>query len=113
MAKIPIGDGKFIENSASSQFAILYLPILSISDTQSVIGRVIEGMDVVSRLRRVDPTKKKEKNEVQLPSDAILSTEIVRPGKDLPEPVYVDVQAEIEKAVEAGLIKRKSETPEQ
>jgi peptidylprolyl isomerase len=113
MAKIPLGEAKFIENSASSQFAILYLPILSIADTQSVIGRVIEGMDVVSRLRRVDPTKKKEKNEIQLPSDAILSTEIVRPGKELPEPVYVDVQAEIEKAVEAGMIKRKSETPEQ
>ncbi|TWT55922.1 peptidylprolyl isomerase [Allorhodopirellula solitaria] len=107
MAKLPIGEGKFIENSGSSQIAILFLPIPAISDSQSVIGRVIQGMDVVSKLRRIDPTKKKEKNQIQLPPDAVLRTEIVRSGPELPEPGYVDLEAEIEKAVQAGLLKPK------
>ena len=60
-AKIPMPDdsGNFIPNSASSQFAILLLPILTASEQQTIFGTVIEGMDVVSRLRRVDPHKEK------------------------------------------------------
>jgi len=108
MAKLPLGEGEFVENSGSSQFAILYLPIVSLPDSQTVFGRVIEGMDTVSRLRRVDPTAKKEKTEIQLPPDAIIGSEIVRPGKDLAEPFYVDLQAEFDKALEAGLIRRKT-----
>ncbi|WP_146577250.1 peptidylprolyl isomerase [Neorhodopirellula pilleata] len=104
MAKIPLGKGEFIPNSASSQFAIPYLPITSVSTNQTVFGRVIEGMDVVSRLRRVDPTKEKKKNEVQLPPDSIISAEIVRDAEDLPDPQYVDLQKEMEKAVKAGLL---------
>ncbi|MCM2374035.1 peptidylprolyl isomerase [Aporhodopirellula aestuarii] len=107
MAKIPLGNGEFVENSGSSQFAILYLPIVAIASNQTIFGRVIDGMDNVSRLRRVDPTEKKEKNQIQLPPDAILSAEIIRRGEELPEPVYVDMRAEIEKAVKAGLIKSK------
>lgn len=114
MAKLPVGEGKFIENSASSQIAILFLPIPALADTQSVIGRVIDGMDLISKLRRVDPAEKKEQNQIQLPPDAILQAEIVRFGADLPEPEYVDLQAEIEKAVEAGLLKPKtSDAPPQ
>ncbi len=114
MAKLPIGEGKFIEHSGSSQIAILFLPIPGISESQSVIGRVIEGMDVVSRLRRIDPTKKKEQGQIQLPPDAVLRAEIVRFGADLPEPEYVDLQAEVEKAVKAGLLKPKSpDAPQQ
>ncbi|WP_236621028.1 peptidylprolyl isomerase [Rhodopirellula sallentina] len=113
IAKMPLGDGKFVENSGSSQFAILYLPIPSLKGKQTVIGRVIEGMGVASRLRRVDPTEKKEKNQIQLPPDAIISAEIVRRGPELPEPVYVDMKAEIEKAVKAGLLKKRTQTPPQ
>ncbi len=108
MAKLPIGEGKFIENSGSSQIAILFLPLPAISETQSVIGRVIDGMDIVSNLRRIDPTEKKEKTAIQLPPDAILRAEIVRFGDELPEPRYVDLQAEIDKAVKAGLLKPKN-----
>lgn len=108
MAKLPIGDGKFIDDSASSQIAILFLPITAMSSTQSVIGRVIEGMDVISKLRRIDPTEKKEQNQIQLPPDAVLKTEIVRYGDDLPDPKYVDLKAEIEKAIKAGLLKPKT-----
>ncbi|MFG0289083.1 MAG: peptidylprolyl isomerase [Rhodopirellula sp. JB044] len=113
IAKMPLGDGKFVENSGSSQFAILYLPIPSLKGQQTVIGRVIEGMGVASRMRRVDPTEKKEKNQIQLPPDAIIAAEIVRRGPELPEPVYVDMKAEIEKAVKAGLLKKKPQNAPQ
>ena len=111
MAKIPVGKGEFIPNSASSQFAIAFLPLATASKSQSIIGRVLEGMDVVSRLRRVDPTKEKKKGEVVLPPDSIIETEIVRAATDLPEPVYVDLQQELEKAMKAGAFRKRAPTP--
>ncbi|MEP0430407.1 peptidylprolyl isomerase [Rhodopirellula bahusiensis] len=106
MAKIPMGEGRFIENSASSQFAIFFLPVAGASSQQTIFGRVIDGMDRVSAMRRKDPSESDEK-KLQLPPDAIISAEIVRKGPELPEPNYVDVQAELKKAEEAGLIKLK------
>lgn len=111
MAKIPMGQGDFLPNSASSQFAIAFLPVVSVAETQTVFGRVIEGMDVVSRLRRVDPTKEKKKTDVSMPPDSIISMEIIRDAKDLPAPQYVDVQKQIREAVEAGLLKPKTASP--
>ena len=91
MAKIPMGDtGKFIDNSGSSQFAILLLPITSVSESQTVFGRVVEGMDAISRLRRVDPNKKKKKNEIVQPPDAIIEATVIRKPDQMPEPVYID-----------------------
>ncbi|WP_230256370.1 peptidylprolyl isomerase [Rhodopirellula halodulae] len=107
MAKIPMGEGRFIENSASSQFAIFFLPVAGAKEQQTIFGRVIEGMDRISLLRRRDPSKSDEK-KIQLPPDAIISAEVVREGPELPEPKYVDVAAELKKAQEAGLIKLKT-----
>ena len=93
MAKLPMTGGQqgesFIPNSASSQFAILLLPILSASEEQTIFGTVIEGMDVVSRLRRVDPHKEKKKGEVQYPPDSIIEAKVIRRPDSLPEPEYV------------------------
>lgn len=91
MAKIPAPGGQpgvFIPNSASSQFAISLLPILAASQEQTVFGTVIEGMDVVSRMRRVDPFKEKKKGEVQYPSDSIIQATVIRRPEVLPEPKY-------------------------
>jgi peptidylprolyl isomerase len=89
MAKMPIGDtGKFVANSASTQFAILYLPIPTVTEEQTVFGRVIEGMDVIGSLRRVDPNKKKEKGELILPPDRILSAEVIQRPEKMPEIIY-------------------------
>ena len=91
MAKLPMPGGQdraFIPNSASSQFAILLLPILSVSEEQTIFGTVIEGMDVVSRLRRVDPHKEKKKGEVQYPPDSIIEAKVIRRPDSLPEPEY-------------------------
>ncbi|MCP4885756.1 MAG: peptidylprolyl isomerase [Planctomycetaceae bacterium] len=91
MAKVPKGEtGEFIPNTASSRFAILFLPIISISEQQTIFGRVVEGMENVSYLQRVDPFKKKEKGEVQLPPDRILKATVIRRPEDLPTPIYVD-----------------------
>ena len=90
MAKIPVDDtGKFFPNSGSSQFTILFLP-LSATKEQTVFGRVIEGMDAISRLRRIDPNKKKEKDEIVQPPDSIIKATVIRKPETLPEPVYVD-----------------------
>jgi peptidylprolyl isomerase len=89
MAKIPLEKvGEFVPNSGSAQFAILYLPITSIAEQQTVFGRVIEGMDVVGSLRRVDPNKKKGKGEIVMPPDRVLSATVVRRPEKLPEIVY-------------------------
>lgn len=90
MAKLPKDktSGEFIPNSASSQFAILYLPIISISEQQTVFGRVIEGMDAICRLRRVDPSKKKSKGKLELPPDRIIEAKVIRRPDVLPEPVF-------------------------
>ncbi len=90
MAKIPLGKkGDFIPNSASSQFAILYLPVASLTEKQTVFGRVIEGMDVVSRFQRVDPNKEKKKGEIVVPADTIIEASVIRRPDTLPEPEYV------------------------
>lgn len=91
MAKVPKGEtGEFIPNTASSRFAILFLPIISISEQQTIFGRVIDGMENVSYLERVDPFKKKEKGEVQLPPDRILKATVIRRPEELPTPIYID-----------------------
>ena len=92
MTKIPMGEsGNFFPNSASSQFAILFLPMSRPSQEQTIFGRVIEGMEVVSTFRRVNPAKEKEKTAVQLPPDRIITAEVIRRPEKLPKPVYVQV----------------------
>jgi peptidylprolyl isomerase len=90
MAKVPLGSsGHFIPNSASSQFAILFLPVASVTDQQTVFGRVVEGMETVSRLRRVDPNQEKKKGEIVVPPDSIITATVTRRPPALPEPEYV------------------------
>ncbi|MEM9366963.1 MAG: peptidylprolyl isomerase [Planctomycetota bacterium] len=94
MAKVPLGEGQFLPNSASSQFAIHLLPIPSAAEQQTVIGRVVRGMRQLSRARRIDPTEE-SKNKVKVPPDAILTAEVVREGPELPAPRYVDLRQQI------------------
>ncbi len=97
MVKIPIGEsGDFLPHSASSQFAIPFLPVSSISDQQTVFGRVIEGMDVVSRFRRVDPNKEKKKDEIVMPADSIIEATVIRRPETLPQPEYVEASPAVQ-----------------
>jgi cyclophilin family peptidyl-prolyl cis-trans isomerase len=80
MAKMPDGretGAGYVPDSASSQFIIALMPMTPSEQTQTVFGRVIEGMDVVCSLQRVDPQQKKE-GEVQLPPDRIESARVIR-----------------------------------
>lgn len=103
MAKVPIDEtGNFLPNSASSQFAILLLPVASAADTQTIFGRVIEGMDVVGYLNRVDPNQEHKKGELQKPADRILSATVVHRPAELPEPDYVESDRNAGSPVPAG-----------
>ncbi len=89
MAKLPKNDsGDFVENSASSQFAIFFTPLPGVSKVQTVFGRVIEGMEFLTELRRVDPSKEKKQGEVVFPPDRVIAAEVIRRPDELPEPVY-------------------------
>jgi len=92
MAKIPANQaGDLVPDSASSQFAILFLPLVPPKKNQTVFGRVVEGMDAISRLRRVDPSKEKKEGEIVLPPDRIIEATVIRRPEELPEPKYVDL----------------------
>jgi len=100
MAKIPDGRGGFVPNSASSQFAIAYLPLPGASQQQTIFGRVIEGMHAVCSFQEIDPTKKSDEKGLQLPPDSILRAEIVRPpAEPLPEPKYIDLEKMVREAL--------------
>jgi peptidylprolyl isomerase len=91
MAKLPVTNSReFIPNSAGTQFAILYMPFPMISEQQTVFGRVVEGMDIISAFRRVDPNKEKEKNAIVLPPDRIIECEMINRPAELPEVIYAN-----------------------
>ena len=93
MAKVPnkeAEDQNFFPNSASNQFAILLTPVLDAKKDQTVFGSVIEGMEVVCRLTRVDPHEEKKKGEEQVPPDSIIEATVLRRPDNLPTPVYVN-----------------------
>ncbi len=87
LAKNRLASGEMVPDSGSSQFAIAYLPLPGLLPGGTTFGRVVQGMDVASQMRRVDPLEKKE-DEVVLPPDRILSAEVIRKPEELPEPVY-------------------------
>ncbi|TWT83577.1 putative peptidyl-prolyl cis-trans isomerase [Planctomycetes bacterium CA13] len=88
MAKLPREDGSFLPDTASTQFAIFFTPIPEVREKQTVFGRVIEGMGLLSEIRRVDQNKEKKKDEVVLPPDRIIEAEVIRRPEKMPEPVY-------------------------
>lgn len=92
MAKLPKGKDslEFYPNTASSQFAILMVPLIGMEQQQTVFGRVIDGMHVIAALRRIDPSKEKKKGEIVLPSDYIIEATVIRRPESLPEPKYVN-----------------------
>ena len=93
MAKVPNEEEEtqnFFPNSASNQFAILLTPVYNAQKDQTVFGTVIEGMETVSRLIRVDPHEEKKKGEEKVPPDSIIEATVLRRPETLPSPVYVN-----------------------
>jgi cyclophilin family peptidyl-prolyl cis-trans isomerase len=61
-------------NTGGSQFFLTFLPTPHLDGRHTVFGRVIEGLDVLAKLQRVDP-------QVSTPSlnrDKIISVEVIR-----------------------------------
>lgn len=69
--------GTYIPNSASCQFVIALMPMAPRQMSQTVFGRVIEGMDVIGSFRRIDPSKKSEQTVI-LPPERIISGSVIR-----------------------------------
>ena len=68
-----------IPNSAGSQFFICYLPRATLNGKYVAFGRVVEGMNIVSDLARIDPDDKEaEPNARQDWPDEIVSTKVLR-----------------------------------
>ncbi len=71
-------------NTGGSQFFITFVPTFFLNGKHTVFGRVVEGMEVLSDINRIDP----EKESDEAP-DKIIEAEILRgkPGefKKLPE----------------------------
>lgn len=68
-----------LPNSAGSQFFICYLPRSNLNGKYVAFGRVVEGMNILSDLARIDPDDKEaEKNTRQDWPDDIISTKVLR-----------------------------------
>lgn len=81
MAKIPVPDdngGRTYADTASSQFMILLLPLDLSRGEYTVFGRVIEGMDAIAYLNRIDPSEEKEEGDVSLPPDRVQTAKVLR-----------------------------------
>ncbi|WP_372894558.1 peptidylprolyl isomerase [Stieleria sp.] len=96
MAKLPGSNNDFIPNTAGTQFAMLFMPLPSVSEQQTVFGRITKGLDVLGALRRVDPHKEKKKGAVVMPPDRILEAEILNRPETLPEVIYADPLAPLQ-----------------
>ena len=95
LAKNRLESGEPIPDTGSSQFAIAFLPLPGLLRGGTTFGRVIEGMEVASQLRRVDPMKEKEEGEIKLPPDRIIEVEVIRKPDSLPEPQYARPAMEV------------------
>lgn len=83
MAKLPMPEGSGLElrtipNSASSHFFIAFRPLVDKKNEHTVFGRVIEGLNNVTVMTRVDPSQEKKEGEEVPDPDLILEAEVLR-----------------------------------
>ncbi|MCC7087429.1 MAG: peptidylprolyl isomerase [Pirellulales bacterium] len=69
-------------NTGGSQFFITFVPTGNLDGQHTVFGRVIDGIDVLAKLQRVDP----EKPKPGMTPDAIIKAEVLRKRNHAYEP---------------------------
>lgn len=92
MAKLPdpqAANMRTLPNTARSHFFFALMPLPQANSEYTVFGRVIEGIDTVSALRRIDPTEKDSEKPAPSP-DRVLTAEVVRKRSHPYQVVYVD-----------------------
>ncbi len=62
------------KDTGGSQFFLTFLPTPSLNGKHTVFGRVIEGMDVLAKLQRIDPEDKGSKPD----PDKMVKVEVIR-----------------------------------
>jgi|GEM_PF-202384 len=75
-------------DSGGSQFYICLSPLNFLDGRFTVFGRVIEGMDTVEHLNRVNLSEKSEENERKLVPDRVLNAKVLRKRSHDYSPVY-------------------------
>jgi cyclophilin family peptidyl-prolyl cis-trans isomerase len=72
-------------NSSGSQFFMMFAPTPNLDGGYTVFGRVIEGLDVLSKLQRIDPDSEHDRPSGVQP-DKIVKAEVLRKRKHAYEP---------------------------
>jgi cyclophilin family peptidyl-prolyl cis-trans isomerase len=62
-------------NTGGSQFFLTFLPTPHLNGVHTAFGRVIEGMDVLAKLQRIDPS---DKEAGPREPDRIIKAEVIR-----------------------------------
>ena len=70
------------KDTGGSQFFLTFLPTPSLNGKHTVFGRVIEGMDVLAKLQRIDPDDKSSKPD----PDKMVKVEVIRKREHKYEP---------------------------
>jgi cyclophilin family peptidyl-prolyl cis-trans isomerase len=78
-------------NSGGSQFFITFAPTPNLDGVHTVFGRVIEGMDVLSKLQRIDPEREHERPSGMQP-DKIIKAEVLRKRNHPYEPKTIPIK---------------------
>ncbi|MEM7479431.1 MAG: peptidylprolyl isomerase [Planctomycetota bacterium] len=65
-------------NSAYAQFFFALMPNPELNKNYTAFGRVVKGLEVMSALTKIDPTKEKKEDEVKEEPDEIIEMTILR-----------------------------------
>lgn len=75
-------------DSGGSQFYVCLVPLNFLDGRFTIFGRIVEGMDTIEHLNRVNLSEKSEEGEPKLVPDQILNAKVLRKRNHEYVPVY-------------------------